>query len=218
MTELTRGQKIEGSWELKIAINHLVQAQKRLEAAPAKVREIARILQDLITAKAMFDLAEGLRFDLSDGYINWQSRVGVHNETCHTRLEGFIAANPRYEIAAGFGIEPFDYDNPGAYYKSPWTSLPQIIAAGKWYMTIDGAEDEDVGRHWVDVLPHSNDGWAGVYTNTPQCEEDHPWQKIRWHYENDNIHYDFEWHPGIFGPVPIRNAASPCGLPDPDPY
>jgi hypothetical protein len=205
--------EVEVSHDLKKAVNYVVQAQTRQPS-----REVERILKDLVTAKAMFDLKAGLPFRLSDGFINWQSRVGVHNETCNTRLEGFIAASPRYEIAAAFGIEDFDYDNPDAYYHSPWTSLPQIITAGTWYITIDDVEDLDYGRSWVSVIPHSNDEWCGVYTNTPQCEEDHPWQKVRWHYENDKIHYDFEWQPGASGPVPIRNAANPWGTPDPDPY
>jgi hypothetical protein len=222
MTELTSGQKIETSYGLRRAVKYILEAQKRLDAVPAysaKAREVARILKDLVSAKAMFDVTEGLQFEVGE-LIDWRCDTGLYNRTCTWQIEGYINAHPNELVQQGFDIGPFGYDGPNP--TSIWQASGGMLLdhGGKWYVTVDDVETEDTERTWLGILPHNNDGWMGAYTTIPLLSNDHPWQKLRWWCGTPYFEFNFVWTPtGPYGePVPIQNTASPSAKEDDDPY
>jgi hypothetical protein len=227
MGELNAGLKLGLSDRFKICVRHLQRAQTTLVGDPsysATSREVGRILRDMITCKAMFDLTENI--PLRDD-SRWSVTVGTFpNNSTINRITGYIEANPELVVAYAFHVTDRDQapctpdgwnyseDNIGGHYTSPWKTdagYTDLQTAGTWYITIDGIESEAPGYRWMGECPRHQPGMAGAWANQPQCEEGHLWTKVRWVYANDRFHFEFEWTHGALGPIAVKNAVFVSG-------
>jgi hypothetical protein len=171
----------------------------------------------------MFDLTEKINMIWDAGFQAKVVPFITWTPTTMTRLQGYIQTSPRFAVAEGLQIAPFDYNDPHAACQSPWVSNPQMLTAGTWFVTIDDIETEDPGRHWLGILPKMPDdqGFAGAFAKLPQCEPDEPWQRVRWHFENSRVNFDFLWFPPSDSSITTTlNAVQITGSydPTPDPF